>query len=189
MPSPAGQPWGTTPGRPCIRRCGATGWDVTADGEFYMPTRALFGRGIAGQVAEHVAALGGAGGVLLVTDPGVRAAGLVAPVEAALTGSGITVSIFDQVRPNPRDTDCLAGAELMRSGGQRRWSRSAAGRRSTQPSASACCSPTAGIRGTGRTSARCSTIRSRSSRSRPRPGPAARSARPRSSPTPCARRR
>ena len=66
---------------PALRR---KGWDITADGEFYMPTRALFGRGIAGQVAGHVTALG-ADAVLLVTDPGVRAAGLVAPVEQALT--------------------------------------------------------------------------------------------------------
>ncbi len=46
-----------------------------------MPTRALFGRGIAGQAASHVTALG-VRSVLLVTDPGVRAAGLVGPVEA-----------------------------------------------------------------------------------------------------------
>jgi alcohol dehydrogenase len=100
---------------PALRR---KGWDITADGEFYMPTRALFGRGISGQVAEHVAALG-ADGVLLVTDPGVRAAGLVAPVEGALTDAGIAVAVFDQVQPNPRDIDCLAGADLIRSGGQR----------------------------------------------------------------------
>jgi alcohol dehydrogenase len=103
------------PLHPALRR---SGWDITADGEFYMPTRALFGRGIAGQVTEHAKALGG-GSVLLVTDPGVRAAGLVAPVEEVLTGAGIDVTIFDQVRPNPRDTDCLAGASLIRDGGQR----------------------------------------------------------------------
>ena len=96
---------------PALRR---KGWDITADGEFYMPTRALFGRGI----AEHVAALG-ADAVLLVTDPGVRAAGLVAPVEGALTDAGIAVAMFDQVQPNPRDIDCLAGGDLIRSGGQR----------------------------------------------------------------------
>jgi alcohol dehydrogenase len=106
----------TKPLHPALRR---NGWDITADGEFYMPTRALFGRGIAGQVAEHAATLGGAGGVLLVTDPGVVAAGLVAPVEVALTGAGFAVTVFDQVRPNPRDTDCLAGADLIKSGGQR----------------------------------------------------------------------
>jgi hypothetical protein len=44
------------------------GWDITADGEFYLPTRALFGRGIASQIAGHVSGLG-ADAVLLVTDP------------------------------------------------------------------------------------------------------------------------
>ncbi|MDR2985355.1 MAG: iron-containing alcohol dehydrogenase, partial [Nocardiopsaceae bacterium] len=110
---------------PALRR---KSWDVTADGEFYMPTRAFFGRGIAGQVAGHATALmadaalgahGSSPGVLLVTDPGVRAAGLVAPAEAALTGAGFAVTVFDQVRPNPADTDCLAGAELIRAGSQR----------------------------------------------------------------------
>jgi len=104
------------PLHPALRR---QGWDVTADGEFYMPTRALFGRGIAGQVTEHAMALGGADGVLLVTDPGVRAAGLVTPVHKALSRAGISVRVFDQVRPNPKDTDCLAGADLIRDGGQR----------------------------------------------------------------------
>ena len=113
MPADSNPPSG--PVHPALRRKG-TG--ISADGEFYMPTRVLFGRGIAGQAAEHVAALG-ASSVLLVTDPGVRSAGLVAPVERALVTSGIDVTIFDQVEPNPKDTDCLAGAELMRAGGQR----------------------------------------------------------------------
>jgi alcohol dehydrogenase class IV len=83
-----------------------------------MPTRALFGRGIAARVAEYVLALGG-GPVLLVTDPGVAAAGLVTPVRASLSAAGIDVTVFDRVQPNPRDVDCLAGADLVRHGGQR----------------------------------------------------------------------
>ena len=126
VPPPADSPGGpvppdapaphtpSAPVHPALRRKG-TG--ISADGEFYMPTRVLFGRGIAGQAAEHVAALG-ASSVLLVTDPGVRCAGLVAPVERALVTSGIDVTIFDQVEPNPKDTDCLAGAGLMRAGAQ-----------------------------------------------------------------------
>src|SRR5262249_19650704 len=105
----------TKPAHPAL---GRKGTGVCADGEFYMPTRALFGRGIAGQAAEHVLALGG-GPVLLVTDPGGRSAGLVGPVAAALAEAGVGVTVFDQVGPNPKDTHCRAGAELMRSGGQR----------------------------------------------------------------------
>jgi len=112
-----GDPGGRTPGpaqHPALRRRGS---GITADGEFYLPTRALFGRGIARQAAEHSRALG-ASSVLLVTDPGVRAAGLTAPVEHDLAANGIDVTVFDRVEPNPRDEDCLAGAELVRSRGQ-----------------------------------------------------------------------
>jgi hypothetical protein len=55
------------------------GEGVTADGEFFMPTRVLFGRGVTGQAGTHAASLG-AGKVMLVTDPGVEAAGVVDPV-------------------------------------------------------------------------------------------------------------
>jgi alcohol dehydrogenase len=108
-------PAGDKPTHPALRR---NGTGITADGEFHMPTRALFGRGIAVQAAEHVGALGAAS-VLLVTDPGVLAAGLVEPVADALTSGGIDVTVFDQVEPNPKDQDCLAGADLARSRGHR----------------------------------------------------------------------
>jgi alcohol dehydrogenase len=108
-------PAGDKPTHPALRR---NGTGITADGEFHMPTRALFGRGIAVQAAEHVGALGAAS-VLLVTDPGVLAAGLVEPVADTLTSGGIDVTVFDQVEPNPKDQDCLAGADLARSRGHR----------------------------------------------------------------------
>ncbi len=73
MPDDGG---GTIPRNPLHPALARRGTGIAADGEFYMPTRALFGRGIAGQAAEHAAALG-ASSVLLVTDPGVRAAGLI----------------------------------------------------------------------------------------------------------------
>jgi alcohol dehydrogenase len=87
------------------------GQGITADGEFYMPTRVLFGRGVAGQAGAHAASFG-ARTVMIVTDPGVAAAGLVAPVRARLADAGLRVVDFQQVEPNPRDTDCLAGAQL-----------------------------------------------------------------------------
>jgi alcohol dehydrogenase class IV len=84
---------------------------VTADGEFYMPTRVFFGRGVAGQAGARAAGLG-MHKVLLVTDPGVQAAGLADPVRDNLIAAGLEVVVFQQVEPNPRDTDCLAGADL-----------------------------------------------------------------------------
>ena len=87
---------------------------ITADGEFWMPTRVFFGRGASGRAAEHVSNLG-ARQVMLVTDPGVQAAGLLDPVRARLTDAGVRTVVFDTVVANPRDIDCLAGAELARA--------------------------------------------------------------------------
>jgi alcohol dehydrogenase len=98
------------PAHPALVRRGS---GVMADGEFYMPTRVFFGRGVAGQAADHAAAFG-AQRVMLVTDPGVQAAGLAGPVRDRLAGAGLDPVVFSTVEPNPRDVDCLAGADLAR---------------------------------------------------------------------------
>jgi len=87
------------------------GQGVTADGEFYMPTRVFFGRGVsshAGPRAESLAVRR----VMLVTDPGVQDSGIADPVRHGLVAAGLEVLVFQQVEPNPRDQDCLAGSEL-----------------------------------------------------------------------------
>ncbi|HEY2688432.1 MAG TPA: iron-containing alcohol dehydrogenase [Streptosporangiaceae bacterium] len=86
------------------------GQGITADGEFFMPTRVFFGRGLAAQAGVQAAGLG-ARKVMLVTDPGVQKAGLAGPVRDDLVRAGLEVLAFQQVEPNPRDVDCLAGAE------------------------------------------------------------------------------
>lgn len=63
----------------------------------------------------HYAANFGARKVLLVTDPGVRAAGWAGPVEKALKETGISLVVFDDVTPNPKDHEAMAGADLYRS--------------------------------------------------------------------------
>jgi alcohol dehydrogenase len=88
-----------------------TGSGICASGTFEMPTRVQFGRGVAAAVGREGLGMG-AQRALLVTDPGVRAAGLTDPLVAALEESGIAVSVFDHVQPNPRDVHCLEGAEL-----------------------------------------------------------------------------
>jgi len=82
---------------------------VTADGEFYMPTRVFFGRGVSGQAGPSAARLA-ARRIMLVTDPGVQASGIADPVRDHLVAAGLKVLDFQQVAPNPRDEDCLAGA-------------------------------------------------------------------------------
>jgi alcohol dehydrogenase class IV len=67
---------------------------------FRIPTRILFGRGVALTVADPLRQVG-AKRVLLVTDKGVRAAGLVKPIEAALRDAKIPYEIYDDVVPDP----------------------------------------------------------------------------------------
>ncbi len=90
------------------------GVGVAADGTFDMPTRVQFGRGVVGTLAHEVNALG-ARRVMVVTDPGVVAAGLLDGGLASLQDGGVETLVFDKVQGNPRDVHCLEGAELARS--------------------------------------------------------------------------
>ena len=101
------------PAHPALARHGA---GVAADGEFRMPTHVFFGRGVASQAGRRAAGFG-ADVVMLVSDPGVVAAGLAGPVRDSLAAAGLDPLVFTSVEPNPRDTDCLAGAERAREAG------------------------------------------------------------------------
>lgn len=87
---------------------------------FSVPTEIIFGWGCAAEVGPR-AASAGFGRALLVTDSGVRGAGLVERVEASLRGAEMAYDVFDAVSPNPRDAEaeaCLAalagaGAEVL----------------------------------------------------------------------------
>jgi alcohol dehydrogenase len=61
---------------------------------------ALFGRGALAQLGERAAALG-ASRVLLVSDPGLAAAGHVDRAAASLRAAGVAVRVFDEAEENP----------------------------------------------------------------------------------------
>ncbi|MCC7105298.1 MAG: iron-containing alcohol dehydrogenase [Chloroflexi bacterium] len=75
---------------------------------FSLSTRIFNGPGRVGLVGQLTRETG-LTRVLLVTDPGVRAAGLVAPVETSLREAGVAVEVFDRVEPNPSVTSIEAG--------------------------------------------------------------------------------
>ncbi len=81
----------------------------------YQPmTRVIFGPGSVSKVGE--AALGlGVSRVLLVTDPGIKKAGHEEKVVGLLKAAGLTVSQFDDVKPNPTTEDVHRGVEFARS--------------------------------------------------------------------------
>ena len=53
--------------------------------------------------------------ILLISDPGVLAAGWTEDVAACLESEGLTVTQFLGVSPNPRDTEVMEGAALFLS--------------------------------------------------------------------------
>jgi alcohol dehydrogenase len=76
-----------------------------------FPNLVLFGRGTLQSLGEEARKLG-TSRALIVTDPGVTAAGLVAPVRRALESAGIAVGVFDSVEPEPLTTGVEACANL-----------------------------------------------------------------------------
>jgi alcohol dehydrogenase len=68
----------------------------------------LFGRGALARLGERAAALGGSR-VLLVSDPGIVAAGHVERAAASLRSAGIAVRVFDEAEENPT-TVCVGRA-------------------------------------------------------------------------------
>jgi alcohol dehydrogenase len=80
--------------------------------DFRPQTRVVFGLGVIDRLGELVRELG-ARRVLVVTDPGIAAAGHLEHALWALGGDDLQAVVFDRVRENPttRDVDdCLAAA-------------------------------------------------------------------------------
>jgi len=76
-------------------------------GRFSSPTRVLMGRGALESTGPEAAQLGGR--ALIVTDEGVRNAGLTQAVEAALEASGVPFVVYDDVASDP-STRAVEGA-------------------------------------------------------------------------------
>ncbi len=79
---------------------------------FAFPTRVIFGAGALGRLGDEIKRLG-VRRPLLVTDPGVVAAGLAACVAAAAPNTAFI--LFDNVNNNPTEANVLAGIERYRS--------------------------------------------------------------------------
>lgn len=80
---------------------------------FNTSQRMLFERGASKNLAEHAAPFLGER-PLLVTDKGIAAAGLLAPVVDHLTASGRTVTVFDTVTADPPKNQILSAFQMAR---------------------------------------------------------------------------
>lgn len=68
---------------------------------------------LAGQYAQNL----GASKVLLVSDPGVQAAGWTDRARESLVHEGLAVELFTDVSPNPRETEVMRGASVYTDAG------------------------------------------------------------------------
>ena len=82
--------------------------------EFSAPTKLIFGPGALARLPD---VLPEGGKPLVVTDPGLVAAGIPAQVEKALADAGIVCAVFDEVEPNPRATTVHSGHERFQAEG------------------------------------------------------------------------
>lgn len=80
---------------------------------FYLPTRIEFGAGVLNKTVEEVKKLHGKN-VLIVTDKGIMNSGIAKPIIDDLQ-SNFKVTLFDDVKSNPRDVDCQTAAALCRN--------------------------------------------------------------------------
>ncbi|WP_263141329.1 iron-containing alcohol dehydrogenase [Pseudomonas sp. RIT-PI-AD] len=84
--------------------------------QFLLPTRIIMQPGLRARTGEHLQQLG-LKKVLIVTDPGVKRAGLLDAIYRSLEQAGIAYAEVSDVKPNPRSEDCNLAADLYRGKG------------------------------------------------------------------------
>lgn len=79
---------------------------------YQMDTTIVFGQGKVQMIGDLLREHGVGKRLLLVTDPGVLAAGLIDPILEQLGQTGYRVTVWSEVAQNPRDNDCQRAAAL-----------------------------------------------------------------------------
>ena len=76
-----------------------------------LPTRIEVGAGLLKNTGLLASEITEGRKAFIVSDPGVKAAGITKKVISSLAETGFTWSLFEEVQPNPKDTDCESGGE------------------------------------------------------------------------------
>ncbi|WAH55327.1 iron-containing alcohol dehydrogenase [Pseudomonas silvicola] len=84
--------------------------------QFLLPTKIVMEPGLRDRTGVHLLDLG-LKKVLIVTDAGVKAAGLLTSIYASLERAGIAFEELSDVKPNPRSEDINQAAEVYRGKG------------------------------------------------------------------------
>jgi alcohol dehydrogenase class IV len=80
---------------------------------YFMPTRVESGNGVSKKTGELVKDLG-VSSVLLVTDKGVRSAGLLEGIVKSIAAADLNYEIYDEVEPNPSAETIHQGTENLK---------------------------------------------------------------------------
>jgi len=83
------------------------------DYSFNLPTKIEFGNGKINKLGYFVKELQGEK-VLLITDKGLRNAGVLDNIFDVLEQENIEYHVYDGVKPNPRDVDCMEAYEMAK---------------------------------------------------------------------------
>ncbi len=78
---------------------------------FHLPTRIEVGAGVLSATGTMAAELTTGRRAFIVTDPGVKAAGITGRVESSLSEAGFNCYLYQEVKPNPKDHDCEKGGK------------------------------------------------------------------------------
>ncbi|HCF4246175.1 MULTISPECIES: iron-containing alcohol dehydrogenase [Pseudomonadaceae] len=84
--------------------------------QFLLPTKIVMQAGLRARTGEHLKELG-LRHVLLVTDAGVKRAGLLESIYTSLDAAQVRYAEVCDVKPNPRSDDCNATAQKYRGQG------------------------------------------------------------------------
>ena len=80
----------------------------------FLAPEFVYGVGALGLAGRYARSLG-ATKLLIVTDPGVRAAGWTKAVERSVREAGISYAVFDDVTSNPKDYEVMAGVDVYKA--------------------------------------------------------------------------
>jgi len=91
--------------------------DVIADFTFHAPPSVVFAAGASRALPARLAAARPGARIFVVTDRGVCAAGLLAPLEAGLKAAGLDCAVHDDIVADPPESAVLACAAAARAFG------------------------------------------------------------------------
>lgn len=86
------------------------------DFEFLLPTRIKVKAGLSAETGQYVKNFN-LNKVLIVTDPGVQAAGILDKIYISLDEHGIEYVEYSNIKPNPRSHECEEAYEIHRDSG------------------------------------------------------------------------